>query len=143
MAVQTTAMGRLLSSMQSKRVTASTRTDVHDCLDSASGLLRLHGYLSTDSAELSHHPTDTLAPPNTDLTANVSKAICFGLPFGCITGYIRGFTEESTMAKEQRNEKMTKKPKKSSAPAQDTSGTSSRPMAPVTSVLPKGKMKDK
>ena len=47
------------------------------------------------------------------------------------------------MSKEQRNEKMTKKPKKSSAPAKDTSGTSSRPMPPVTSVMPKGKMKDK
>ncbi|MEG0921701.1 MAG: hypothetical protein RSD57_16555 [Comamonas sp.] len=48
------------------------------------------------------------------------------------------------MSKEQRNEKLTKKPKKNSAPAKDTSSsTSTRPMAPVTAVPAKGKMKDK
>jgi hypothetical protein len=59
-------------------------------------------------------------------------------------GYIQRFTEEYTMSKEQRNEKLTKKPKKNSAPAKDTSSsTSTRPMAPVTAVPAKGKMKDK
>ena len=46
------------------------------------------------------------------------------------------------MAKgDQRNEKMTKKPKKdTSAPKQ---GTSDRPMPPVTVVTPRGKIKTK
>lgn len=48
------------------------------------------------------------------------------------------------MAKEQRSEKMTKKPKKdNSSPPSDSSGTSTRPMAPTTAVMPKGKMKNK
>ncbi len=45
------------------------------------------------------------------------------------------------MAKEQRNEKMSKKPKK------DTSipkgGSSDRPTPPMTAVMPKGKEKNK
>ena len=46
------------------------------------------------------------------------------------------------MAKEQRNEKMSKKPKKdTSAPKGPVS--SDRPMAPTTSVIPRGKDKDK
>lgn len=50
---------------------------------------------------------------------------------------------EANMAKgDQRNEKMTKKPKKdTSAPKAPVS--SDRPMAPVTSVAPKGKLKNK
>lgn len=48
------------------------------------------------------------------------------------------------MAKgEQRSNKMTKKPKKDNSPPQDTSGVSTRPTPPVTSVLPKGKLKNK
>jgi hypothetical protein len=61
-----------------------------------------------------------------------------------IPGYIREFNEENIMAKgEQRSNKMTKKPKKDSSPPQDSSGTSNRPMPPVTAVLPKGKLKNK
>lgn len=48
------------------------------------------------------------------------------------------------MAKgEQKSNKMAKKPKKDTSPPQETSSTSSRPMAPTTSVLPKGKLKNK
>jgi hypothetical protein len=49
------------------------------------------------------------------------------------------------MAKEQRSEKMAKKPKKdTSLPSTSTpGGLSDRPMPPVTSVLPKGKLKNK
>lgn len=54
------------------------------------------------------------------------------------------------MAKgEQRSNKMVKKPKKdtslpsSSSSSSDPSSLSARPMAPVTSVLPKGKLKNK
>ncbi|MFC7434003.1 hypothetical protein ACFQNJ_05715 [Hydrogenophaga bisanensis] len=46
------------------------------------------------------------------------------------------------MGKEQRNEKMSKKPKKdTSVPKGPVS--SDRPVAPVTSVIPRGKDKDK
>jgi hypothetical protein len=45
------------------------------------------------------------------------------------------------MGKEQRNVKMAKKPKKD-APQPKTVGTD-RPVAPVTSIAPKGKMKNK
>lgn len=46
------------------------------------------------------------------------------------------------MAKgEQRNEKMTKKPKKDNSPPKHS--TSDRPSAPVTTVLPRGKDKNK
>jgi hypothetical protein len=49
---------------------------------------------------------------------------------------------EALMGKEQRNEKMSKKPKKdTSAPKGPV--TSDRPSAPVTSVMPKGKEKYK
>lgn len=47
---------------------------------------------------------------------------------------------------EQRSNKMTKKPKKDTGPVKDSgvaSTTSSRPIAPTTSVLPKGKLKNK
>ncbi len=48
------------------------------------------------------------------------------------------------MAKgEQRSNKMAKKPKKDTSPPPDSSGTSTRPMPPTTSVLPKGKLKNK
>lgn len=49
------------------------------------------------------------------------------------------------MAKgEQRSNKMVKKPKKdTSLPVLNTSLDSNRPLAPVTSVLPKGKLKNK
>jgi len=47
------------------------------------------------------------------------------------------------MAKgEQRKEKMVKKPKKDSGP-RDAPGTSDRPVAPTTAVIPRGKIKDK
>lgn len=47
---------------------------------------------------------------------------------------------------EQRSNKMAKKPKKDSSPPKDPStlsSTSTRPVAPSTAVLPKGKMKNK
>lgn len=48
------------------------------------------------------------------------------------------------MAKgEQKSNKMAKKPKKDTRPPTDTSSTSTRPMAPTTAVLPKGKLKNK
>jgi hypothetical protein len=46
------------------------------------------------------------------------------------------------MAKgDQRSNKMAKKPKKDNSPAKESS--SDRPMPPVTSVIPRGKDKDK
>lgn len=46
------------------------------------------------------------------------------------------------MAKgEQRSNKMTKKPKKDTSPPKEH--TSDRPMPPVTTVLPRGKIKSK
>ena len=48
------------------------------------------------------------------------------------------------MAKgEQHSNKMTKKPKKDTAPPKPGAATSDRPMAPVTSVAPRGKLKNK
>jgi len=44
---------------------------------------------------------------------------------------------------EQRSNKMAKKPKKDTSPATDPSSTSTRPIAPTTSVMPKGKLKNK
>jgi hypothetical protein len=38
---------------------------------------------------------------------------------------------------------MTKKPKKDSAPLKEVSTVSNRPMPPVTTVMPKGKLKNK
>ncbi|WP_159917230.1 hypothetical protein [Pantoea sp. 18069] len=46
------------------------------------------------------------------------------------------------MSKEQRNEKMSKKPKKDTS-APKTGSPSDRPMPPVTSVIPRGKDKNK
>jgi len=46
------------------------------------------------------------------------------------------------MGKEQRNEKMAKKPKKDNSPPKGP-GTSDRPTAPMTSVAPRGKEKSK
>ena len=47
------------------------------------------------------------------------------------------------MAKgEQRREKMVKKPKQNTGPVKESSG-SDRPMPPTTTVLPKGKLKNK
>lgn len=46
------------------------------------------------------------------------------------------------MAKgDQRKEKMVKKPKKDTSEPKNSS--SDRPMAPVTAVIPRGKLKDK
>jgi hypothetical protein len=46
------------------------------------------------------------------------------------------------MAKgEQRSNKMAKKPKKDTSPPKES--TSDRPMAPITSVMPRGKEKKK
>lgn len=48
------------------------------------------------------------------------------------------------MAKgDQRSNKMMKKPKKDNSPPKDSSAVSSRPVPPVTAVMPKGKMKNK
>lgn len=49
------------------------------------------------------------------------------------------------MAKgDQRSDKMVKKPKKNTAPPLENPGsTSTRPTPPVTTVMPKGKLKNK
>lgn len=47
------------------------------------------------------------------------------------------------MAKEQRNEKMSKKPKKDTSAPKTGGSLSDRPMPPVTSVIPRGKEKNK
>lgn len=47
------------------------------------------------------------------------------------------------MAKEQRNEKMSKKPKKDTSAPKNNGSPSDRPMPPVTSVIPRGKEKNK
>lgn len=48
------------------------------------------------------------------------------------------------MAKgEQRSNKMTKKPKKDEGTSKEPSAPSTRPVAPMTSVMPKGKLKNK
>mgnify|MGYP004727059503 CR=1 FL=1 len=47
------------------------------------------------------------------------------------------------MAKgDQRSNKMVKKPKKDSSPPPLAPSTSTRPTAPITSVAPKGKLKN-
>ncbi|ALV08370.1 hypothetical protein [Roseateles depolymerans] len=43
----------------------------------------------------------------------------------------------------QRNDKSSKKPKKDTGPVKESSSVSDRPIAPMTSVLPKGKLKNK
>lgn len=44
---------------------------------------------------------------------------------------------------EQRSNKMVKKPKKDTSPPKESVITSARPVAPVTTVMPKGKLKNK
>lgn len=44
---------------------------------------------------------------------------------------------------EQRSNKMAKKPKKDSGSSKESSSVSDRPTPPTTSVLPKGKLKNK
>ena len=44
---------------------------------------------------------------------------------------------------QQKSNKMDKKPKKNVTPPKEGSGTSDRPIPPVTSVMPKGKLKNK
>jgi hypothetical protein len=52
--------------------------------------------------------------------------------------------EEYDMPKgEQRSNKMVKKPKKDASPPKDVSSSSTRPVAPTTTVMPKGKLKNK
>ena len=43
---------------------------------------------------------------------------------------------------EQRSNKMVKKPKKSSEAPPPSSSPSTRPVAPMTTIIPKGKMKN-
>ncbi len=43
----------------------------------------------------------------------------------------------------QRNDKSSKKPKKDSGPVKESTSFSDRPVAPMTSVIPKGKLKNK
>jgi hypothetical protein len=45
--------------------------------------------------------------------------------------------------RDQRSNKQTKKPKKESALPKQASSVSDRPLPPTTSVLPKGKLKNK
>lgn len=48
------------------------------------------------------------------------------------------------MAKgEQHSNKMAKKPKKDNSPPKASSSPSTRPVAPTTAVMPKGKLKNK
>ena len=47
------------------------------------------------------------------------------------------------MAKEQRSEKMSKKPKKDTSAPRSNTSPSDRPMPPVTTVMPRGKEKNK
>jgi hypothetical protein len=47
------------------------------------------------------------------------------------------------MGKEQRNEKMSKKPKKDNSAPSKGPVFSDRPVAPVTAVMPRGKDKNK
>jgi hypothetical protein len=52
--------------------------------------------------------------------------------------------EELTMPKGvQRSNKLTKKPKKDSAPLKEVAAISPRPTPPTTTVMPKGKLKNK
>jgi len=44
---------------------------------------------------------------------------------------------------EQRSNKMVKKPKKDTGPVKESSSVSTRPVPPQTSVMPKGKLKNK
>ena len=44
---------------------------------------------------------------------------------------------------EQRNDKAKMKPKKDSGSSKESSSVSDRPVAPTTSVMPKGKLKNK
>jgi hypothetical protein len=44
---------------------------------------------------------------------------------------------------EQRSNKMSKKPKKDLAPPKEGAGTSARPTPPMTTVMAKGKLKNK
>ena len=55
---------------------------------------------------------------------------------------LQPINQEQAMAnRDQRSNKMVKKPKKDTSPPKE--GTSDRPMPPVTTVLPKGKLKNK
>jgi hypothetical protein len=45
--------------------------------------------------------------------------------------------------RDQRSNKQTKKPKKDAALPKQSSSVSDRPLPPTTSVLPKGKLKNK
>jgi hypothetical protein len=59
-----------------------------------------------------------------------------------IVGYIEFLLKERAMPKgEQRSNKLSKKPKKDVTPPKE--GTSDRPTPPMTTVLPKGKLKNK
>ena len=55
---------------------------------------------------------------------------------------LQPINQEQAMAnRDQRSNKMVKKPKKDTSPPKET--TSDRPMPPTTTVLPKGKLKNK
>jgi hypothetical protein len=57
---------------------------------------------------------------------------------------IRPIGKEKHMPKgEQRSNKMTKKPKKDTGPVKESVIVSNRPAPPVTTVMPKGKLKNK
>lgn len=66
--------------------------------------------------------------------------------YAAVTERHRTLNQQGTldMAKgEQRNDKANKKPKKDSSPAKESSSVSTRPVAPTTAVMPKGKLKNK
>jgi len=52
-------------------------------------------------------------------------------------------TEQPVAKGDQRSNKMAKKPKKDTSPPPNPSSTSDRPTPPVTTVMPKGKLKNK
>jgi len=57
---------------------------------------------------------------------------------------VHAVAEELTMPKGvQRSNKLTKKPKKDSAPLKEVAAISPRPTPPTTTVMPKGKLKNK
>lgn len=77
---------------------------------------------------------------------SVGKAMVRGMqPIAAGALHSKLHYREYEMAKgEQRSNKMVKKPKKdTSAPVLNTAVDSNRPIAPVTSVMPKGKLKNK
>ena len=72
--------------------------------------------------------------------APIETAACEAMGTGAGAGNMERINQENDMPKgEQRSNKMAKKPKKDTSPPKES--TSDRPMPPVTTVVPKGKLK--